>query len=134
MELVQMAREMGKALQSDERYIKMRIAKQACDEDLKLQEEIRLFNLKKAEINLEAQKEIRDEESLRALNLTFRQLYGKILGNESMKRYQMVQGAFEELYQEITGILKLCAEGEDPATCQPVSEGCGGDCGSCGGC
>ena len=36
----------------------------------------------------------------------------------------------------ITGILALCIQGEDPATCEPEEEHhhCGGDCSGCSGC
>ena len=112
MDIIEMTRELGRALQNDERYIAMMAARQASDEDEALQEAIGEFNLKRMAISNEAQKEERDDETLRRLNDEFRAVYQKIMENEHM--------------------LRLCAEGEDPATCDASS--CGGNCASCGGC
>ena len=125
-------RELGRALQNDERYIAMMAARQASDEDEALQEAIGEFNLKRMAISNEAQKEERDDETLRRLNDEFRAVYQKIMENEHMLRYNDAKNEFDALLQQMTGILSLCAEGEDPATCDASS--CGGNCASCGGC
>ena len=96
MDIIEMTRELGRALQNDERYIAMMAARQASDEDEALQEAIGEFNLKRMAISNDAKNE------------------------------------FDALLQQMTGILSLCAEGEDPATCDASS--CGGNCASCGGC
>lgn len=136
MDLIQMTREMGRAMQSDERFIQMQIAKQGCDEDQLLQEKIREFNLKQAKINLEAQKEPRDEALLKQLNTEFRHLYGDILKNEQMTRYNEAREAFNEIFQEITGLLTLFADGQDPMTAVYTPPGgCDGSgCSGCSGC
>lgn len=133
MDLIQMTREMGRAMQSDERYIKMQIARQACDEDKELQDQIGEFNLKKMAINMEVQKEIRDEETIKRLNMEFRKLYGEILRNPNMTVYNAAKAEFDQVFQEINGIMTLCADGEDPMTCQYVPS-CNGSCGGCSGC
>ena len=120
------------AMQSDERYNAMMAARQASDEDEALQEAIGEFNLKRMAISNEAQKEERDDETLRRLNDEFRAVYQKIMENEHMLRYNDAKNEFDALLQQMTGILSLCAEGEDPATCDASS--CGGNCASCGGC
>lgn len=132
MDIIEMTRELGRALQNDERYIAMMAARQASDEDEALQEAIGEFNLKCMAISNEAQKEERDDETLRRLNDEFRAVYQKIMENEHMLRYNDAKNEFDALLQQMTGILSLCAEGEDPATCDASS--CGGNCASCGGC
>ena len=62
MDIIEMTRELGRALQNDERYIAMMAARQASDEDEALQEAIGEFNLKRMAISNEAQKEERDDE------------------------------------------------------------------------
>lgn len=133
MDLIQMTRELGKALQADERYIKMRLAAQHNDEDEALQELIRAFNLKRAQINAEAQKDNRDEETLQVMNREFRGLYGEIMGNDSMIAYNEAKQDFDILLKQITAIIGLCADGEDPDTCD-YEAACSGDCSTCGGC
>ena len=133
MDLIQMTRELGKALQADERYLKMRMAAQRNDEDEALQELIRAFNLKRAQINAEAQKDNRDEETLQVMNREFRGLYGEIMANDSMMAYNEAKQDFDVLLKQITAIIGLCADGEDPDTCD-YEAACSGDCSTCGGC
>ena len=79
-------------------------------------------------------KEDRSEETLRRLNEEFRAVYQQIMENEHMLRYNDAKNDFDALLQQITGIIGLCADGEDPDTCQYDASSCGGDCGSCAGC
>ena len=71
MDIIEMTRELGRALQNDERYIAMMSARQASDEDQALQEAIGEFNLKRMAISNEAQKDDRNEETLQRLNEEF---------------------------------------------------------------
>ena len=57
MDVIEMARQLGHALQKDERYIKMATARQASDEDQELQNMIGEFNLKRLSLNNETQSE-----------------------------------------------------------------------------
>lgn len=134
MDIIEMTRELGRALQNDERYIAMMSARQASDEDQALQEAIGEFNLKRMAISNEAQKDNRNEETLQRLNEEFRGVYQKIMENEHMLRYNDAKNEFDALLQRMTGILSLCADGEDPETCDYDAASCGGNCSSCAGC
>lgn len=134
MDIIEMTREIGKELQKDERYLALRLAQQQSDEDETLQAEIGEFNLKRMAINNEAQKDERDEEKLKSLNDELRAIYGKIMQNAHMTAYNNAKNEVDALLQRITAILSMCAEGEDPATCDYDAASCGGNCASCGGC
>ena len=134
MDIIEMTRELGRALQNDERYIAMVTARQASDEDQALQEAIGEFNLKRMAISNEAQKDDRNEETLQRLNAEFHAVYQKIMENEHMLRYNDAKNEFDALLQRMTGILSLCADGEDPETCDYDAASCGGNCSSCAGC
>lgn len=134
MDIIEVTRELGRKLQEHESYIAMRTAQQACDEDKRLQKCIGEFNLKRMAINNEAQKEDRNEETLQRLNGEFREVYGQIMENGNMQRYNAAKTEFDALLQRITGIIGLCADGEDPETCDYDAANCGGDCSSCAGC
>ena len=134
MDIIEMTRELGRALQNDERYIAMMSARQASDEDQALQEAIGEFNLKRMAISNEAQKDDRNEETLQRLNEEFRGVYQKIMENEHMLRYNDAKNEFDALLQRMTGSLSLCADGEDPETCVYDAASCGGNCSSCAGC
>ena len=61
-------------------------------------------------------------------------LYEQIMQNEHMLRYNDAKNDFDALLQRITGIIGLCADGEDPETCDYDAASCGGNCSSCAGC
>ena len=124
----------GVPFHSAESYIAMMAARQQSDEDEALQEAIGEFNLKRMAISNEAQKEDRNEETMKRLNEDFRAVYQKIMENEHMLRYNDAKNEFDALLQRITGILSMCAEGEDPETCDYDAASCGGNCASCAGC
>ncbi len=134
MTTIELARELGKSLQKEERYLNLQIAQQNSDEDKALQEAIGEFNLKRMAINNEAQKENRDEDKLQALNMELREIYGNIMQNENMTAYNNAKTELDTLVQRAIGIITLCAEGEDPETCEHTPASCGGSCSSCAGC
>lgn len=134
MEIIEIVRQLGKAIQEDQRYLNMRLAQQQSDEDESLQQLIGEFNLKRMAINNEAQKEDRSEETIKRLNEELRAVYADIMKNEHMTAYNSAKTEFDALLQRITGIIGLCADGEDPETCDYDPAACGGDCASCGGC
>lgn len=134
MDIIEITRQLGRALQSEQAYIDMRLASQESDEDEALQQLIGEFNLKRMAINNEAQKEDRSEDTLQRLNGELRDVYAQIMSNEHMIAYNNAKGEFDALLQRITGIIGLCADGENPDTCDYDPSSCGGDCSSCGGC
>ncbi len=133
--LVEMAIDLGCQLQEDSRYLALRAAQQAADEDEQLQKLIGEFNLKRMAINAEEQKaeEEQDAEKLRTLNGALRSVYADIMQNEHMIAYNEAKEPFDALVQKINTAIALAAQGQDPAAAAEES-GCTGNCGSCGGC
>ena len=82
MDVIELARELGKAIQQDERFLAMQIARQNSDNDDELQQLIGEFNLKRMAINNEAAKENRDEAKLQQLNSELRETYAKVMQNK----------------------------------------------------
>jgi cell fate (sporulation/competence/biofilm development) regulator YlbF (YheA/YmcA/DUF963 family) len=133
MTLEQMAREMGKMIQASEQYKRLDAAKTANDNDQSLQDGIGKFNLKRMELNQMMQAKEKDEHKLQALNTELQQIYTDVMGNPNMMEYNIAKQEMDEMMQQVTGILSLCVNGEDPDTCE-VPAGCGGSCDSCAGC
>ena len=136
MDVVAKARELGAEIQKDERYLEFIAAKKANDEDMKLNELIGKLNLIQMSYQNESEKETRDESKLEGLDAEFRNIYGEIMLNESMKKFEEKKQAVDEMMNYLINILSLCVNGEDPATCEPASADgeCSGNCSSCGGC
>jgi len=134
-----MARELGRAIQADERYKAYFDAKEINDADEGLQSLIGEFNLLRQKITAEMNKggEERNPEKIDELNTEAQSVYSQIMGNESMIMFTAAKNAMDNLIRDVSGIISLCCDGEDPDTCQiepePIS-GCasGGGCSGCG--
>lgn len=128
-----MTRELGKALQTDDRYIAYMLAKQANDEDKALQEQIDSFEKMRYDLSMEMTKENKDTDKIKELDDNIKATYNKIMSNKNMIVFAAAQKSLEQLVGNIQEIITMSANGEDPATCEP-STGCTGSCATCGGC
>lgn len=134
MTVIEMARELGKLIQQDERYAEYYRAKAANDADEKLQQMIQEFNLKRMQLNSEMSKNDKDGALLSRLDDEIKVLYGNIMANGNMTAFNSAKDAMDSMLSQINMIITYSANGEDPATCPSEQVSCGGDCGSCGGC
>lgn len=134
MDPIRAARELGKAIQNDERYKAYVEAKKVNDEDEALQQLIGEFNLKKQNLQLESEKPDgeRNDEKMNRLNEELKQCYERVMTNSSMANFAVVKAALDKLLNQVQGIIGLCCGGEDPDTCQYHE--CTSDCSTCGGC
>ena len=134
MDIIKLTRELGKAIQEDERYTKYNNAKEASDKDEALQALIGDFNLKRMAINNEASKQERDDAKIQSLNAELREVYQNVMQNQRMIDFNNAKEEIDTLLQRISAIITQSAEGEDPETTDYVSSSCGGGCSSCSGC
>ena len=132
-QILEMAKELGEAIQMDERFIRVQMAQAAADADEVLQGYIGEFNLKRIALGNESQKEEKDEQKIEQLNSELRAAYANIMKNASMTAYNEAKPALDQLINQIARIITLSAQGEDPQSIDE-HEGCTGSCESCGGC
>lgn len=134
MDIITKARELGKAIQQEESYIKLQEVQKKADADTELQNLIGEFNLKRMSINNEASKTDRDQDKLTQLNNEMREVYSKIMSNENMMAYNEAKEAFDVVANRVFAIIQQSAEGADPETADLSQSSCSGSCESCGGC
>ncbi|MBO5200901.1 MAG: YlbF family regulator [Clostridia bacterium] len=132
MDIIELTRKLGAAIQETEEYKKFMEAKLRNDKDEELQKQIGDFNLLKMQLDAEHEKEPRDEAKVLALNEEIVALYNTIISGEAMSTYNAAYQEYKNLTDKISNILLMCENGEDPETCEPSS--CSGNCASCGGC
>ncbi len=135
MDLVKMARELGAAIQQDERYLALEKANAVNEADTELNNLIGEIQMIQMSYQNEAGKEDADKQKLEAYDKRFSEVYKLVMDNPNMQVFQAARQEIDDLMKYITGILTLCVRGEDPATCEPEPEhehGCGGECSSCG--
>ena len=134
MNAIEVTRQLGAAIQADERYLAYVAAKKVNDEDEALQNKIGEFNLIRMSLERELSSEEKSDERVKEYNEKLRTIYGEVMSNESMIAFNEAKTAMDELMNDINLILTMCVNGEDPATCDPHAAGCTGSCSTCGGC
>ncbi len=133
MDIIEMTRELGRALQNDDRYIAYNLAKQVNDEDKELNDDVERFSELRNELTKAMSAEDKDTDLIKQLDEDIKTTYQKVMSNKNMIVFQGAQKALEDLVTSMNQIITMCANGEDPDTCQP-STGCTGSCSTCGGC
>lgn len=134
MDIIEKARELGRLIQQEPTYIALHEAQTKADADIKLQQLIGEFNLKRMAINNEASKKDRDQDKLSRLNTEMREVYSKIMSNENMMAYNDAKDSFDAVANRVLAIVQQSAEGADPETADLSQSDCSGNCASCGGC
>ena len=81
MDVIKMARELGKLIQQDQRYDAYQSAKEKNDKDEELQRLIGDFNNKRLELNMEMSKTDKNDDRLKELDGVIKNLYGEIMVN-----------------------------------------------------
>ena len=84
MDIMEMTRELGKALQQDDRYIAYMLAKQANDEDKELQEDIARFEDLRMNLGSAMASEEPDSDNIKALDTELKAVYQKVMKNPKM--------------------------------------------------
>lgn len=135
MDIIEITRQLGAAIQEDERYLAFHEARKTNEADTDLNDLINKIQLIHMSYQHEAAKDDADEEKLAAYDKEFTEVYQAVMANENMQKYEAARHAVDDMMNQITGILALCVQGEDPKTCEPQEKHhCSGECGSCGGC
>jgi len=133
MDAIQAARELGKAIQEDERYIHMQLAEQRNEADHDLQALIVKFNEGRKELSEEMQKPEKDKAKIEQMNTALGQVYGEIFKNENMITYTQAQNELQKMIGFVNQIVTGSAQGQNPDIIE-YEESCGGSCSSCSGC
>ncbi len=136
MDVITAVRALGAAIQQDERYLAFMKAREANEADIELNGLIGKLNLIQLSYQNESAKEEPDNNKLEGMDAEFREIYGQIMLNENMKKYEEAKNEVDSMMNYLIQILTLCVNGEDPADCEPAQAeaGCSGICSTCGGC
>ena len=131
MTVFEAARNLGEAIQMDEKFIRYAKAKLNNENDELLQNAIGEFNL----IRMELDREVIDEQSEKRedLNQKLRAAYSDIMTNPVMCEYNTAKAELDSLVNDIYSIIGQCVEGADPQTVEPQTA-CTGSCETCAGC
>lgn len=136
MTIIELTRQLGKAIQEDECFADYIQAKERNDADTELQNLIGEFNLIRQNLAMEQSKpaEEQNPEKMAELNEKMQSTYNTIMTNENMADYTMAKAAMDKIMGQVNTILSAALNGDDPMTCPAEIHSCSGSCGTCGGC
>ncbi|MBQ6848372.1 MAG: YlbF family regulator [Clostridia bacterium] len=133
MDVIKCVRELGKAIQQDERFIRYAKARLENDNDKDLQAAIGKFNIARMELDREMNADEKNEDKVKELNDELRRVYGEIMSAPAMVEYNTAKVELDGLMNEINTVIAKSLDGEDPETCETTAA-CSGSCSTCGGC
>ncbi len=133
MDIITLAREIGKEIQKDERYERLQAISQKNDGDIELQSLISQFNAQRLEINKEITKPEKDQAKLAAMDTDFKTLYNTIMELPGMVEFNEAKNDMDKLLSFVSQIITQSASGADPDSIEQADD-CGGDCSACHGC
>ena len=105
MDVIKLTRELGAAIQQDERYIAFTKAKEANENDKEINDLMGKIQLVQMNYQIEASKEEPDSEKMRAFEEEFNEAYTALMDNEKMQAYDEARAAIDEMMNYIMQIL-----------------------------
>lgn len=135
MDVIAIARQLGKAIQEEEAYKKMIAAASANDANAELQEDIEKFNLLRLQLNEEISKQESDKDKVDDLQKELNALFEKVTSDPNMIAFNDARTELEIILDKVNQIISAATSGEDPETFEIHDHSaCSGNCASCGGC
>jgi cell fate (sporulation/competence/biofilm development) regulator YlbF (YheA/YmcA/DUF963 family) len=134
MDLIAMAREIGKGIQQDERYKKATGDAAAVNASAEIKEKISAFEDLRVQLEAAMAQSVPGQQDSEVMDLDEKMhaLYDEINAHPLMMTYNESRHEFEELINFLTHIITGSANGENPDEIQ--MESCTGSCSTCGGC
>ncbi len=125
MEILELAKELGKMIKEDDRAKKVDETKKIYAKDSALQQAVFEYNVQRSVLEQECEKETPDEEFLTSVNKRIKELYDTITTNPNYLAYEEAENALRMLMEEIDTVINNEILGETACT---------GSCSSCSGC
>ncbi len=134
MEILDITRQLCKAIQENDIYKEFALAKKTNDEDKELQDLIGEFNIIRMNMNKEMSSPEKNEEKIQEYNTQLQDCYKKVMQNESMQNYNQAKTALDGIVGKVNLLINMCIDGADPETVEIPDASCSGSCSTCGGC
>ena len=128
MDILEMAKELGKAIEESKEFSDLQATQAIQESDPKAQELIGEYNLKRMNIMQRAQNENLTEEDYNKIRTELADEFDKLMQYDVIKNFIDAKDAFDTMYEQVKNIIDFYANGEQP------TGGCSGSCSTCGGC
>ena len=109
MDVIEMTRKLGQAIQEDERYKAYMEACSINDTDVEIQNKIGEFNQLRSQLSVEMQKPDKDGEKMTALDTQIRELYDEIMAMPKMIAFNEAKEVMDKLLGSVNYIISMAA-------------------------
>ncbi len=128
MDILEMAKELGKAIEESKEFSDLQAAETIQANDDKAQALIGEYNLKRMNIMQKAQGENLTQEDYNNIRTELADEFDKLMQYDVIKNFIDAKDAFDTMYEQVKNIIDFYARGEKQ------TGGCSGSCSTCGGC
>lgn len=128
MDVLEMAKELGKAIAGSELMTAFKKAEDAQNNDDKAQQLIGEYNLKRMQLMQRAQKEDATQEEFEKIRKELSDEFDKLMQYEPIKNYVTAKNELDTVLEQVNNIISFYVTGKT------ANDGCSGSCSSCSGC
>ena len=118
MDVIEMTRKLGQAIQEDERYKAYMEACSINDTDVEIQNKIGEFNQLRSQLSVEMQKPDKDGEKMTALDTQIRELYDEIMAMPKMIAFNEAKEVMDKLLSFAELLVCFTWKANDKVCCE----------------
>ncbi len=127
MDILEMARELGKTIAESELMAAVKTAEEKQNNDEEAQKLIGEYNLKRMQLGQRVQQENPTKEEMEAIRQELADEFDKLMQNDTIKNYIEARKNLDAILEQVNNIISFYVTGK-------TNHGCSSDCSSCGGC
>ena len=127
MEIFEMAKLLGLAIREDQRIKNLEAAKEAYENDEKIQILTTEYDLQQKALASAYGSEERDEAFIQSINGRITAIYEEVITTDVYKAYEEAQNAVNDLMEQVNNAIQAAVSGVEP-------DGCTHNCSTCKGC
>lgn len=131
MDAIEMARQLSREIQKNERYLDFQRAHKEGKESRELQKMITDFNLRRIITSRKGGKADRNEDEIQQFNEELREAYGSMMDHPAMMGFNLTKEDIGMMLQRTSTTIDTSADGEDPDPADYQTDGC--NTGGCSG-
>lgn len=125
MKILDMAQELGQAIKQDDRTQRFQKAKEAYDNDTKLVNAVKEYNVQKMALNQQLKSQTPDDAVTDAIQRRIEEIYAEILASPIMQEYSQAEKDLNDFINLVNMTISCAITGEDMGCTEEKCKTCG---------
>lgn len=125
MKILDMAQELGQAIKQDDRTQRFQKAKEAYDNDTKLVNAVKEYNVQKMALNEQLKSQTPDDAVTDAIQRRIEEIYAEILASPIMQEYSQAEKDLNDFINLVNMTISCAITGEDMGCTEEKCKTCG---------